>query len=119
MKAHNSILVLILTTILQITESSEARLQTSEKSWHRPTRGDDVSLASLQTVIEQQAAAIQTLQEGLQAEKTRAELQADSLNSLNNVVTDLKNANDDLKSEIGSLRNQIASSSKAGKQRVY
>ena len=119
MKAHNSILVLILTTILQITESSEARLQTSEKSWHRPTRGDDVSLASLQTVIEQQAAAIQTLQEGLQAEKTRAELQADSLNSLNNVVTDLKNANDDLKSERGSLRNQIASSSKAGKQRVY
>ena len=119
MKAHTSILVLILTTILQITESSEARLQTSEKSWHRPTRGDDVSLASLQTVIEQQAAAIQTLQEGLQAEKTRAELQADSLNSLNNVVTDLKNANDDLKSEIGSLRNQIASSSKAGKQCVY
>ena len=70
-------------------------------------------------MIEQHAAAIQTLQEGLRAERTDAKLQADSLDSLNNVVTDLKNANDNLKSEVGSLRNQIASSSRAGKQCVY
>ena len=89
------------------------------RSRHRPARGDDASLAALQAVIEQHAAAIQTLQEGLRAERTDAKLQADSLDSLNNVVTDLKNANDNLKSEVGSLRNPIASSSRAGKQCVY
>lgn len=115
MKAVSSILLLVLTTLLQIPESSEKVLQTTnDEASDRSGRGDDVSVAALQTVIDEQAATIQALQEGLQAEKNRAESLATSLDSLKSVVEDLKSGSDDLKDEIGSLRTQLTSSSKAG-----
>jgi len=117
MKAISSILLLVLTTLLQIPESSEKVLQTikvNDEASDRSARGDDVSVAALQTVIDEQAATIQALQEGLQAEKNRAESLAISLDSLKRVVEDLKSGSDDLKADIGSLRTQLTSSSKAG-----
>ena len=114
MKAISSVL-LVLTTLLQIPDSSEKVLQsTNDEASDRSARGDDVSVAALQTVIDEQAATIQALQEGLQAGKNRAESLATSLDSLKSVVEDLKNGSDDLKDDIGSLRTQLTSSSKAG-----
>ena len=114
MKAIFSVL-LVLTTLLQIPDSSEKVLQsTNDEASDRSARGDDVSVAALQTVIDEQAATIQALQEELQAGKNRAESLATSLDSLKSVVEDLKNGSDDLKDDIGSLRTHLTSSSKAG-----
>ena len=89
---------LILVAILpHLSTSSSVAKQPSEGSsqTNRLTRSDDIdsNVAALQTLVEQQASVIQSLQSDLQAEKSRV---------------------DAIRSEVSALTNRLAVTSKPG-----